>query len=375
MSSIEFEAFLCSPQIQTLKGKSPEGWDRLLAAAGREAGFCQSETWARILNGVTEAEPIFLLARHPTGELAGQLLCFVQKPFNRAQRRPLRRVEAAVRLTPTVLHWLDGPIVYQDSERAATVAALLDAVDTLAREHCVDSVSGSMSAATSQMVRDSAVKAEFLRRGYSGNSWATLLVDLNPSEEMLWRSMDHSVRKGVKKCERLGVRVREIERLEDFIRLFVGPYRATEEAYGRAVNPAYFAEVTFREDDAGYYRNFVAQSVDGTVLATLGMYLFNGVATEVASALTPAAYRAKLPAQDILHWEMFRYAKAAGCVIFNLAGVSPHPRNEKEAGIRRFKEKWGGRYLEYDIFGKQLGRWRSIAPVRAMAAKLFGRSR
>ena len=36
------------------------------------------------------------------------------------------------------------------------------------------------------------------------------------------------------------------------------------------------------------------------------------------------------------------FHKRAGDRYFNLAGYSPAPANEKEAGIRRFKEKWGG---------------------------------
>lgn len=348
-------------------------WEESLRKAGVEAGFCQSETWARILRGVTAAKSFFLEARRPDGELAGQLLCFVQKPFSRARRRPLQAMEAVARFAPTALHWLDGPVFHGEGDHGTTVAALLDAVGALVREHCVDTVSGSMSAATSQIVRDSAVRAEFIRRGYSANSWATLLVDLTSSEEVLWRSIDHSVRKGIKKCERLGLRVREIGGLEDFMRSFYQPYRSTEEAYGRAVNPSYFSEVTLREDHDRYYRHFVAENLDGTVLATLGMYLFNGVATEVASALTPVAYRQKLPAQDILHWELFRSAKAAGCQIFNLAGVSPNPQNEKEVGIRRFKEKWGGRYVEYDKFEKHGSRWKFLASMKNLATRVLHR--
>lgn len=84
------------------------------------------------------------------------------------------------------------------------------------------------------------------------------------------------------------------------------------------------------------------------------MYIFNGVATEIASGTMPLAYELKLPAQDLLHWEMMLEAKRLGAHTFDLAGVAPLPRNSKEEGIRRFKEKWGGRYVEYYTYRKGL---------------------
>ena len=48
-----------------------------------------------------------------------------------------------------------------------------------------------------------------------------------------------------------------------------------------------------------------------------------------------------------------RYVRDKGCTLFDLAGVAPEPANQKEAGIRRFKEKWGGKYVEYSRFEKR----------------------
>jgi lipid II:glycine glycyltransferase (peptidoglycan interpeptide bridge formation enzyme) len=101
------------------------------------------------------------------------------------------------------------------------------------------------------------------------------------------------------------------------------------------------------------------------------MYMFNGVATEIASALSPQAFTQKIPAQDILHWEMLLEAKKAGCHTFDMAGVNPNSSNPKEAGIRRFKEKWGGRYVEYQTFEKQL----PLSTTHQIAKRLFGQFR
>ena len=34
-------------------------------------------------------------------------------------------------------------------------------------------------------------------------------------------------------------------------------------------------------------------------------------------------------------------------IIYDFAGVSPNPESKKEEGIRFFKGKWGGEYVEY----------------------------
>jgi lipid II:glycine glycyltransferase (peptidoglycan interpeptide bridge formation enzyme) len=103
------------------------------------------------------------------------------------------------------------------------------------------------------------------------------------------------------------------------------------------------------------------------------MYVFNGVATETASALTAHAYSQKIPAQDLLHWEMMLEAKRMGCHTFNLAGVSPNPIDPKSEGIRRFKEKWGGTFFEYTRFERTRGG--GLASLRRVLRKEVDRFR
>jgi lipid II:glycine glycyltransferase (peptidoglycan interpeptide bridge formation enzyme) len=38
--------------------------------------------------------------------------------------------------------------------------------------------------------------------------------------------------------------------------------------------------------------------------------------------------------------------------VYDLSGVSPSPIDPKEEGIRRFKSKFGGKYVEYAIYSK-----------------------
>jgi lipid II:glycine glycyltransferase (peptidoglycan interpeptide bridge formation enzyme) len=89
----------------------------------------------------------------------------------------------------------------------------------------------------------------------------------------------------------------------------------------------------------------VVEDSGGNVHAVLGTYCYQGIVTEIMSGRTNFGKSSNVPAQDLLHWEAMLYHKRSGDRYFNLAGYSPNPANEKEAGIRRFKEKWGGREI------------------------------
>ena len=61
--------------------------------------------------------------------------------------------------------------------------------------------------------------------------------------------------------------------------------------------------------------------------------------------------------------------------IYDFAGVAPHPANSKESGIRNYKEKWGGDYIEYGIWGKSLSYkyniWMLLRKLKNIVYRLF----
>jgi lipid II:glycine glycyltransferase (peptidoglycan interpeptide bridge formation enzyme) len=213
----------------------------------------------------------------------------------------------------------------------------------------------------------------FAQRGFLSSRWGTFLTDLTRDETSLWASIDHSGRKCVKKARTMGATVVRMNSFEDYVTRFYGPYCAVEIAAGRSPNPVSVSEAMWREDTERYYRYYIVASAEGETLATLGMYLFNSVATETASALTPLAYSQKIPAQDLLHWELMLEAKRSGCHTFDLAGVSPDPTDAKSEGIRRFKQKWGGVYSEYSRF--ELTRAGALASLRGVLRQELNRFR
>jgi lipid II:glycine glycyltransferase (peptidoglycan interpeptide bridge formation enzyme) len=312
--------------------EAPSDWDDWLGRASDEASIGQSTYWARV-NRRLGARPYFISVFEGSERVAGLLAL--------AKRDALPALKT--------LEWMDGPVLRADTVNSAraTLETLLDTVEVTAKKAGAWRMIGHGMAHGSRWASDDAISSAARTKGYELQEWATLLVDLTPDEDVLFRNVDHSVRKAVNKCRREGVRVTEAVTLDEYLGRFVAGYGAMETAFGRkAIDPA-LARAAFEEDVDRRYRYFVAESGEGEPLAALGMYKFNETATEIASSLSPLAMERKLPAQDFLHWEVILAAKRAGCRIFDMAGMNPHPTIEKEKGIRRFKEKFGGRQVNF----------------------------
>ena len=353
-------------------GESPEQiWDEWLNVAATEAGLGQSTYWARVIQRVDQAQPIFL-STEIEKKTVGQLLLFHKPPFDRQTRQRIGDRSTLWRDQPDSLEFLDGPVLNSPENARAVLKDFLKWIEHYALTHGIGVIRSNGFAISSRVSLSPAIGKTFERFGYKSSKWATLLVDLTDSKENLWRRLDYAARKCIKKCARAGVIVRKIVDCQDYADNFQEPYAASKVAQGLTASPLYVQQIMFEEDVKGYNAYFVAESQDRQVLATLGLYIFNGVATEMASALTPAAHDLKISAQDLLHWEIIKYAKANGCHSFNLAGIAPEPGDAKEAGIRRFKQKWGGRYVEYSRYEKVMPGWRAWNRTRTMAERVAG---
>ena len=341
-----------------------EEWDRLFEGQG-EAGYCQSLAWARTIQRVDKAEPIFLRVEDG-GRAAAYCLFFRQHLAGRSGWSGSGPFRALSALLTSRLDCRDGPAFLNGPgpERRAALASLLDWVEDYARRmRCAAIRWQGLPTATSWTI-DPDLSGVLAGRGFQADPWATSLVDLTQDEEALWRGLAQAARKCVNKCRREGVVVERLADFDSFQGRFYQPYAEAQAAYGLPVNPIAVFQTMFEEDAEDRYAYLIAAGSEGQTLAGLGMYHFNGTATEIASLQSPRARELKLPAQDLVHWETLLAAKAVGCETFDLAGFNPEPASPKEAGIRRFKEKWGGRLVLYNRFEKLTSRGRLLARLR-----------
>lgn len=310
----------------------PVGWRSILEETDW-AGFCQTPERAWFLAEVERAKPLYIEVRRKQAVQAAAL--FLKRYLHR------RGWPIYLPCYPT-LHCQDGPMLTngQDFE---SLERLLVWLKAYARETSALRISGTFSR-TAPPEHLEACAVVLRRQGFAVSPWGTFLVDLNLEEEQLLKGLDYSVRKNIRKCQDLGISCRHMGNIEEFERIFFETYKASENAYGRSCNPFSSFRPLFSSPIDRFYDYFVACTPEGTPLATLGLYCFNRTGTETASTLTPLAYERKIPAQDLLHWHVIKFAKEKGMSLFDLAGVNPEPLTDKERGIHRFKKKWGGRY-------------------------------
>lgn len=327
----------------------PPDWDARLQSVGQAAGLLQSTYWGSLMPALGRGVPLYLEVRSD-GTVVAQLLAIhlPSWPTGGGVRGGLLHLAG---LGGGRVEFSDGPVFLDESLAQVAQEALIQRLAEYADEKHVGFIRANGFSPAATRVGDVVLAASFTAGGYVASPWATYLVDLSADEDALFMSIEHAARKGAKKAAREGVRVERLVDWEGYHDRFLVPYMRWSGAKDSGKLSVLTAKTIW--DHPGhhdYYRYYVAIHPDGTPLAVLGMYLFGSVATEITSGVAPEAIERKIPAQDLLHWEMFLEAKREGCHTFNLAGVSPAPATAKEENIRRFKKKWGGRYVEYSVY-------------------------
>lgn len=186
-----------------------------------------------------------------------------------------------------------------------------------------------------------------INKKFKKEKWSTFVVNLLPSEELLLKSFQHAARKGIKKGDRLGIQVKRCEKFNDYYGKFLKAYLINQK---QELKNKSFYKKYWELDKENIYNYWIAYSEDGDQLGFLGTYSYQGVATEIMSAITPLAFQKKIPVQDIMHWEIMKFHKSKGDLYFDLAGFNPSPTTDKEKNIKRFKEKWGGEVYDCSSF-------------------------
>ena len=321
-----------------------EEWTDWLSEQGLQAGFGQSLTWARLRCITQGARSHLADVRQDGKRTAGALLLHCRpQPGDHLISRAL---------SFGVLECLGGPVLPVDTT-PELLAKLLDQIEHLAVRLRASRL--AFVARPSAASWPECVSKVFGARGYRQTSLCTSLIDLTPDTDSIFSSFDPAARKGVRKCEKRGLIIEQCTNWTSYHNEFLIPFYSSighEAVKSRSEETERM--VWDEQVRSGLYRFFVARMAGGPVLATLGTYSFNGLATEIASGRTKEGLRSDLPAQDLLHWHAFNVHKSAGDGMFDMAGFLARPVSPKEAGIRRFKEKWGGRRVEIPSYHRDL---------------------
>lgn len=311
--------------------KPLEGWNEFLLSQPTGT-FFQSTHYAEYAEKEAGLTPIYLRALNAQ-KTVGQLVTFKGSRFHGLlANMPFHRITTPIvrKIIPSY-NWVYAPV----TENELAAKALLDKLYEISN----GKANGSIHPLATYSNESLEVKFKI-------KSWATFIIDLSKSEDELWKAVDNSARKNVRKTlEEVIVKQVEIEEEYKQYHAVLNEGRKREKVFPYRYSPSLWE--IWRKTKTGEV--FLAVK-NGKVLAGLGISCFNGYVNEWGAATSTKALKEKVYAQDAIKWTIIKWAKEKQFKYFDLTGINPNPQTEKEKGIYRYKEKWGGKLVSYNTF-------------------------
>lgn len=338
--------------ITILDPSDEKEWDKYILI-NKYTDFLQSFCWAKILKIAYGFKPIFLEVQKGDNPIA--YFSLHEKFLYIVSDKIKHKITNFFgKLFTKYLEAIGGPVILEDNKTEEVIINIIEWLEIYAKKNHIQRINLTPFKYNELYAVNPAIKSFFESYGYSTKTEATYLINLNQGEESLWKYIKHSARKALKQTMKTNLVIKKTKSFKDYIEKFILPYNEMEKEFGRLEFPVSIAKKISEFDLMNKYYHYFYAEIYEKIVGVLGMYVYNGYATEIMSSTSKYAYNNKIYAQDLLHWQMMLEAKRMGCHTFDLAGVNPNPQTTKEIGIRRFKEKWGGKYIEYNVYSKDM---------------------
>lgn len=194
-------------------------------------------------------------------------------------------------------------------------------------------------------------------------NYATVLVDLAPSEDEIMMALNQKGRHAIRRAERDGVTVKQVEPTDENCAVMYDLFVQTASGAGFVIRPAsYYREFYKAYGDNGglffaYHEGQVVAGAFAMVQGSKSMY------KDGASVRERSVYGAS----HLLQWEVIKWAKSRGSKQHDLAGTPPidQIKNSEHPfyGLGRFKTSFNKTVTQY------VGAY--DIPVRPLRAKLW----
>jgi lipid II:glycine glycyltransferase (peptidoglycan interpeptide bridge formation enzyme) len=162
------------------------------------------------------------------------------------------------------------------------------------------------------------------------NLW---ILNLEPSEEVIWQGLRKTMRNLIRRAERENVIIRPENNVENFIKLH--KYTVAKHHF------APYPDQLFREQFGAFKDDqqamvWTAFHENQPLASAIVMYYGNTASYHHGASIT-----SKIPAPYLLQWQAIKEAKNRGCKYYNFWGIYPD-NNPKLAGVSQFKRGFGG---------------------------------
>ncbi len=356
-------------EIKILERPDKKEWENNVMK-DKCSDFLQSYSWAEIIKYSYGFKPVFLEVREREKPIA-YLVLHEKFPYSKSLRIKGKLLNSINKVFHRNIELAGGPAIIGKGNIKDIVKKLLEWLETYSRSNNIRHIKLTPFKYNWKDIGNTSLKDIFQSFGFETKKWATYLVDLKQDEDSLWMYIGKSARKALKKVKEMDVVVKKVKDYDEYLEKFIKSYNKMEKEFGRTGPPLWFVKKTKCLDVLNSYYHYYYAEYKGNIVGVIGMYAYNGYATEITSSMSKLAYENKIYVQDLLHWEMFLDAKRLGCHTFDFAGVNPDPQTPKEKGIRQFKKKWGGKYLEFYIFEKEMSG--SVSSLSSLPIRLYKR--
>ncbi len=172
----------------------------------------------------------------------------------------------------------------------------------------------------------------------------TMEIDLRKSEDELLAAMHQKTRYNIRLAQKRGVTVRSGTPSD--LELLYAMYDETARRDQFIIRPLdYYGDAWGSFIEAGLAQPLIAE-FENTPIAALILFRFAG-RTYYFYGMSRDLYR-NLMAPHLLQWEAMRWARAQGCIVYDLWGA-PDELVESDPmwGVYRFKQGFGGQFVQH----------------------------
>lgn len=190
-------------------------------------------------------------------------------------------------------------------------------------------------------------KNVFLKNRFEYEEHLNILVNLDKSEDELWKDVKKSRKEGIRKAIRNDLQF-SVTNSDEILPIF---YALLKETYSNAKLPYpkvdFFNNLqnTFPSDTIKYF----TLKKNNEVIAVLLAYIFQGCLSAFYIGINRDDEYFRMRPVDLFYWELLKWGSANGCKVYDWLGAG---KPDKEYGVRKFKLQYGGKLVNFGRFEK-----------------------
>jgi len=322
----------------------------------------QIPNWAKVYRSF-KSKPIFITVRNGSGEIEGQLLALIHNDIIWDESNFfVKTIGTKLNLRKT-LTWFYGPIIHDDENFDQITLLILQALDFVSNKYKITMIKGSFH----PFLKQPSTKL-LIKNGYDIQPWATFITDLKKSKDEFYESLGKKTRYDIRKSEKNELEFVVSKNRSDFSDLI--KLKTLENKVGGKIrnHPLFYDDHWKYLHKYGYEKLFLAKSKGQTIAAILNI-VFNGNVIQHGVAVSS---RKELLGGPFLTWNAINWCINMNQSTYDMGGINPNPKNEKEKSMNFYKSKWGGNKVDYLRITKILNPFKQkFSAVLTNPQKLF----